>query len=381
MNNFDLGRMINKLVYKQPLINQQNMQGKATGSGFIQNQPQNIISNTTQNLSQNIQQNLLAQNTQSSANLQMNTLQSIDRANYAREIMQLPKNMNELVFIIQKGITQAQFNKMYPNQVAAQKNALSQQQAQILAQLQGLGTPNQVQTALQTQMVTQFQASIKNLPLSASGMINLGEIAQLIQVNGKEALTKLITSMTQATKQGIQDLSQLKEMAKLVNASIATAAQNEPTQTLKMLMLLYLPWLPLEEGVGFDLDIETSEDREESDSILTITISTVNYGVVVATLVLESSNSVHVSIECSKDFPQEELMLRIEGEEKNYSMNSVVTFADKEAKSEEKIAKAKINMSQTTEINPYMLLMAHTIIRHVIEIDSNMSIGITSHVD
>ena len=381
MNNFDLGRIINKLVYKQPLINQQNMQGKATGSGFIQNQPQNQISNTAQNITQNIQQNILAQNTQSSANLQMNTLQSIDRANYAREIMQLPKNMNELIFMIQKGLTQAQFNKMYPNQVAAQKNALSQQQAQILAQLQGLATPNQVQAALQSQMVSQFQASIKNLPLTANGMINLGEIAQLIQVNGKEALTKLITSMTQASKQGIQDLSQIKEMAKLVNASIATAAQNEPSQTLKMIMLLYLPWLPLEEGVGFDLDIETTDSGEESDSILTITISTVNYGVVVATLVLETSNSVHVSIECSKEFPQEELMLRIEGEEKNYSMNSVVTFADKEAKSEEKIAQAKINMSKTTEINPYMLLMAHTIIRHVIEIDSNMSIGVTSHVD
>ena len=381
MNNFDLGRIINKLVYKQPLINQQNMQGKATGSGFIQNQPQNQISNTAQNITQNIQQNILAQNTQSSANLQMNTLQSIDRANYAREIMQLPKNMNELIFMIQKGLTQAQFNKMYPNQVAAQKNALSQQQAQILAQLQGLATPNQVQAALQSQMASQFQASIKNLPLTANGMINLGEIAQLIQVNGKEALTKLITSMTQASKQGIQDLSQIKEMAKLVNASIATAAQNEPSQTLKMIMLLYLPWLPLEEGVGFDLDIETTDSGEESDSILTITISTVNYGVVVATLVLETSNSVHVSIECSKEFPQEELMLRIEGEEKNYSMNSVVTFADKEAKSEEKIAQAKINMSKTTEINPYMLLMAHTIIRHVIEIDSNMSIGVTSHVD
>ena len=121
MNNFDLGRMINRLIYKQPLINQQNMQGKATGSGFIQNQASTQFSNSTQNLTQNIQQNLLAQNTQSTANLQMNTLQSIDRANYAREIMQLPKNMNELVFIIQKGITQAQFNKMYPNQVAAQK--------------------------------------------------------------------------------------------------------------------------------------------------------------------------------------------------------------------------------------------------------------------
>ena len=381
MNNFDLGRMINRLIYKQPLINQQGLQGKPTNGAFLQNQIQNQLSNPTQNLSQNIQQNLLAQNTQSTANLQMNTLQSIDRANYAREIMQLPKNMNELVFIIQKGITQAQFNKMYPNQVAAQKNALSQQQAQILAQLQGLATPTQVQATLQTQMATQFQASIKNLPLSASGMINLGEISQLIQINGKEALTKLITSMTQATKQGIQDLTQIKEMAKLVNASVATAAQNEPTQTLKLLMLLYLPWLPLEEGVGFDLDIEASESGEESDSILTITISTVNYGVVVATLILETSNSVHVSIECAKEFPKEELMLRIEGEEKSYSMNSVVTFSDKEAKSEETVAKAKINMSQTTEINPYMLLMAHTLIRHVIEIDSNMSIGVTSHTD
>ena len=143
--------------------------------------------------------------------------------------------------------------------------------------------------------------------------------------------------------------------------------------------MLYLPWLPLEEGVGFDLDIETNNDTEESDSILTITISTVNYGVVSATLILETSNSVHVSIECSKEFPKEELMLRIQNEEKNYSMNSVVTFSEKEAKSEDKVA--KVNMSQTTEINPYMLLMAHTIIRHTIEIDSNKSIGVTSHTD
>ena len=75
MNNFDLGRMINRLIYKQPLINQQGLQGKPTNGAFLQNQIQNQLSNPTQNLSQNIQQNLLAQNTQSSANLQMNTLQ------------------------------------------------------------------------------------------------------------------------------------------------------------------------------------------------------------------------------------------------------------------------------------------------------------------
>ncbi|MBQ8168972.1 hypothetical protein IJZ97_06120, partial [bacterium] len=364
MNNFDLGRMMNRFInYRIPLNNQQNLVNKPVVETFVQN----------------VQQNVTSQTVQTSTNLQMNTLQSMDRAIYAREVMQLPKNMNELVFMIQKGLTQAQFNQMFSQQIAAQKNALSQQQAQILAQLQGLVSPNQVQTVIQSQMASQLQASIKNLTLSPNGMIDLVQISQMLQINGKEALTKLITSMTQASKQGIQDLSQIKEMAKLVNASVATAAQNDPAQTLKVLLMLYLPWLPLSDGVGFDLDIESSENSEESDSILTITISTVNFGVVVATLVLETSNSVHVSIDCSKEFPKEELLLRINGDEKQYSMNSVVTFSECEAKSEEKVAKAKINMSQTTEINPFMLLMAHTIIRHVIEIDNNMTIGVTSH--
>lgn len=367
MNNFDLGRMLTKFT---------NTQMFAARQAALNPKP-----SAEQSFSQNIQQNVAPQVAQNTANLQMNTLQSMDRAVYAREVMQFPKNLNEFIFMVQKGMTQAQFNQMFSQHIAAQKNALSQTQAQILAQLQGLTSPNQIQVMIQSQMASQLQAGIKNLSLSPNGMIDLAQISQMIQINGKEALTKLITSMTQASKQGITDLTQIKEMARLVNASIATAAQNEPAQTLKVLMLLYLPWLPLEDGVGFDLDIETSDESEDSDSILNITITTVNYGTVFATLVLETANSVQVSIECSKEFPKDELLMRIQGEEKNYSMNSVVTFSDREAKSEEKIAKAKINMSQTTEINPYMLLIAHTIIRHTIEIDNNKSIGVTSHFD
>lgn len=367
MNNFDLGRMLMKFTNTQMFVNRQTpVNSQAAAESFAQNVSQNVTAQTTSS---------------TAANLQMNTLQSMDMAVYAKEVMQLPKNLNEFIYMLQKGMTQLQFNQMFSQQIAAQKNALSQMQAQILAQLQGLTTPGQIQTIIQTQLATQLQSSIKNLALSPNGMIDLSQIAQMIQANGKEAVTKLITAMTAASKQGITDLSQIKEMARLINNSMAAAAQNDPAQTLKVLLLLYLPWLPLEEGVGFDLDIETSEDTEESDSILTITISTVNYGTVVATLVLETSNSVHVSIECSKEFPKDELLIRIQGDEKHYSMNSVITFSEKEAKAEEEIAKAKINMSQTTEINPFMLLMAHTVIRHTIEIDNNKSIGVTSHID
>lgn len=179
-------------------------------------------------------------------------------------------------------------------------------------------------------------------------------------------------------------MSQLKETAKLINASVAAASQNDSAQTMKLLMLLYLPWLPLQEGVGFDLDIENGGADEGADSILVITITTLNYGNVTATLVLESSNSVHVNIECVKEFPKDELIMRIESDEKHYSMESVVSFeTNSQTTVNEKQEKpqAKINMSNTNEINPYLLLMAHTIIRHVIEIDKNTSNGVFSHID
>lgn len=124
-------------------------------------------------------------------------------------------------------------------------------------------------------------------------------------------------AMTEASKSGVTDLSQMKDMAKLINASISIAAENNPQKTLKLLLMLYLPWLPLEDGVGFDLEVEQkSNAHEESDSILNITISTVNFGTVAATLILETSNSVQISIECSENFPKSELQLRIDKEKR-----------------------------------------------------------------
>ena len=340
-----------------------------------QKMPEQIVQNSAQNITQ-------SQTIHIEQHLQMNTLQSMDRAIYAKDLMQMPKNINEFIYMLQRGMTQAQFNQMFANQIAAQRNSLSQLQAQILAQLQGLAT-NTAKEAVNVQIANQLQTSLKNLDILSNGLINLSEISILLQKNGKEALTKLIMSMTEASKSGITDLTQMKEMAKLINASIAVASENNPQKTLKLLLMLYLPWLPLEDGVGFDLEVESkSSSADESDSILTVTITTVNYGQVVATLVLESSNSVQLSIKCSDKFPKTELQLRIDKDKKCYAVDAITNFeVDKDIKPVSKKAAANINMSQTNEINPYLLLMAHTIIKHVIDIDNNKSLGITSHTD
>lgn len=305
---------------------------------------------------------------------QMGNMGGTGQAAYVKDLMKLPQNMNELVFIYQKNISYTQFNQQFAARMNMQKNELSQTQAQILAQLQGLSISDAQNMLLQGHkaLLSQFQSSLRNLPLSAHGLINLSDMAALIQANGKDAIAKLITTMANSAKLGITDLSQLKESAKLINASIAAASKNDAAQTMKMLLLLYLPWLPLQEGTGFDLDIETKDKGDDSDSILIITITTINYDIVTATLILESSNSVHVNIECINDFPKDELILRVEGDEKHYSMQSVVSFETTKSKLKTNLQEkpeAKINMSNTNEINPYMLLMAHTIIRHVIEID------------
>lgn len=373
MADLNLGHLISKFVNYQAVNAQRQAASNKPAPGSFSPAPQPAAPASGASQS--------AVYTRQTANMA-----GIDQSVYVKEMMNLPKNLNELLYILQKNITLAQFNQQFARQITMQKNSLSQTQAQILAQLQGMSL-TEAQNMLLTgnkMALYQLQNSIRNLAISSNGLINLPEIASLIQANGKEAVAKLITAMANSAKLGITDLTQMKETAKLINASIAAASQNDSAQTMKLLMLLYLPWLPLQEGVGFDLEIEAGENSDGSDSILVITITTLNYGTVTATLILESSNSVHVNIECVKKFPKEELLMRIEGDEKHYSMESVVSFetsAQTTVNDTQEKPQAKINMSNTNEINPYLLLMSHTIIRHVIEIDKNSSKGVISHID
>lgn len=354
MTEINLGRMISKFVNYQALNSQKQAPSQSAQQKAFPQQATNSAPTAPASLPSAPQ-----------------TTGSIDQSVYVKDMMKLPKNMNELFYMLQRNMTLAQFNQKF----AAQTNRqMSQTQAQILAQLQGLSLTEAQNMILNGNkaILSQMQASLKNLTLSSTGMINLMDISAMIQANGKDAIAKLITTMANSAKLGINDLSQLKETAKLINASVAAAAQNDSAQTMKLLMLLYLPWLPLQEGVGFDLEIEKSTGSNESDSILIITITTLNYGNVKAILVLENSNSVHVNIECVKEFPKDELLLRIETDEKHYSMQSSVTFeTNSQTTVQQEKPQAKINMSNTNEINPYLLLMAHTIIRHVLEIDKD----------
>lgn len=359
MDNFSLTNFISKFGYK-------NIQTQKTQSANINNLAAESFS-STQKLGQTNSSSTV--NTAQASSPQMGSLGGSETSAYVKDLLKLPKNLNEFVYMVQRGFSQAEMNKLLAQHSAMQKNMMSPTQAQILAQLQGLST-EELQAALKNQLLNANASNnLKTLQILSNGMINLADLSAMLQANGKDAIAKLIITMANASKQGVVDLSQLKDTAKLINASIALASQENSVQTLKTLLLLYLPWLPLQEGTDFDIEIMQNPDNEENDSILVITINTINFGKVIATLILETSNSVHVNIECSDKFPKDELLLRIEEEKHHYSMQSVVSFQSVEAKSEV-IPRASVTMSSMSEINPYMLLMSHTIIRNTIIIDN-----------
>ena len=118
-----------------------------------------------------------------------------------------------------------------------------------------------------------------------------------------------VAAMASVSKPAISE--QLKDTLSAINACISLADAGTPAQTLKSLMLLYLPWLPLNEGVGFDLEIEaTPGENESNDSKLTVLIQTRHFGNVKGMFTLTTSNSVDALILCSDEFPKTTLQRR-----------------------------------------------------------------------
>ena len=323
MNQFNLNNFINKFInYSFQNLNKGTPQhNNPTNIGMpfysVQNElNQNIIHKKIHSDIFNVFNNSML------TSLKMNNLANIERGLYIKDLMNLPKDLEEILILIQNKTTNAEDITKLLN---------------------------------------------KNISLST--------LAELMQIGGKEALNKLVLVMSNAAKQGITDLSQIKDAIKLINASISVASQDNPSQTLKSFMLLYLPWLPLQEGVDFELEIESSESGgEDSETSITIMISTKNYGNIKVVLFLTEGNSINIIVNCSTKFPKEELMKRINQEGKSHSLNANMSFEQKDLKQEENTTiQAKVSMSNLTQVNPFLLLMANAVIRHTIDLDNNFN--------
>lgn len=298
--------------------------------------------------------------------LQMNNLVGLDRSIFIKNLLGLPQTLGQILMSVQN-----------PNRPfiggTLNLNAMNQELLQNKNALATLFDENiplnvTINNAIQAQNANSQQNA---MALFFSGMVSMTDISKLILQNGKQAVAALIISMASASKQGVSN-EQIQETLSIINSCIAMAESNNPAQTLKSLMMLYLPWLPLNEGVGFDLEI-TPEDGEtdSNDSKLTVLIQTKNFGNLKGVFTLTTSNSIDVYIICSESFPKKTLLLSMQEESNSHAMNTNIDIEEtKPQKEENEVQETKVNLSATNEMNPYLLLMAHSFIRNTILIDN-----------
>ena len=122
-----------------------------------------------------------------------------------------------------------------------------------------------------------------------------------------------------------------------------------------------------------DNDPPPEGENESNDSKLTVLIQTRNFGNVKGVFTLTTSNSVDIYILCTEDFPKKTLQKSLMEESSSHAMNTTIDIEAVEPKKKETFEEpeAKVNLSATNEMNPYLLLMAHAFIRNTIFIDSN----------
>ena len=303
-------------------------------------------------------------------NIQMNNIANADRSVFIKSILGLPPNLADVLLNAQNP------NKPFAGGTLGLGNinpSLLQNQ-NALADLFDDIAPQQQSLAQNPNLI--INMPVKNTPIQQdtvalffSGMVSLPDISKLILHNSKQAIAGLIIAMASASKRGIS----------IINSCVAMAESNNPAQTLKSLMMLYLPWLPLNDGVGFDLEITPDNtDGDPNDSKLTVLIQTKNFGNLKGVFTLTTSNSVDVLIICSEVFPKKLLQKSLMEESVSHAMNTNIDIEEVTTKKEElnEVHETKVNLSATNEMNPYLLLMAHAFIRHTILIDNQQSMNL-----
>ena len=301
--------------------------------------------------------------------LQMNQIAAMDRSIYIKNLLLLPQTLGAILLAVQDKNRPLNTNTLLLNDI--NQDLLKNQK--MIAQLFDDSTEiplNTVSQNIQTQIAPAQKDAVM---LFFSGMVHLPAISELIIKNSKQAVANLIIAMASASKNGMTS-DQIRETLSIINSCVALAESGNPNQTLKSLMLLYLPWLPLNEGVGFDMEIEAPDGENESnDSKLTVLIQTKNFGNVKGVFTLTTSNSVDIYIVCSDDFPKKTLEKSLRDESSSHAMSTTIDIEAVEPKKKETLEtqEAKVNLSATNEMNPYLLLMAHAFIRNTIFIDSN----------
>lgn len=317
MSDLSLGQFIKNVFDYSTGKPVQQQPGKVANENFqrAQNEAMKMVQQTAQNITQNFvqQQNILQ------TQMMLKELSNMERSWLMKNLFNFPENISQLL----------------------------------------------------ENFVTEGKAvSSKELLALMSKELDLSKLLVLLQTNGKSALEKITKMIATLNQSGIYNTQQLKEMSVLINACIP-ANDASQSQILKSFMIMYLPWLPLNESVGFNFGADSANEGEKSagEDTITIIITTKNYGMV-KILLYKETDGYNMDVNCREDFPKDRFNEAVKSDTSFVLENPPTYTTRTKSETEEEKNDTNITFSKSLKVSPQLLIIIHAIIRLVMEIDS-----------
>jgi len=299
---------------------------------------------------QGLNQNMQAQNMGQNFNNQMNLAQSNSPINYTLRPQNPLSNANQLMISTVEVEQRANYVKDLLN--------LPRDFQSLIEQIQGNSANTKAMKELSKLLI--------------GDKINLSALNALLANSSKEAVQKLMMTIMTVSKMGSNNVSQLKELMGLLSGASATA---DSAQIVKSILMLYLPWLPLsvrnELNLDFEIGIKNKTGGEEDGlETITIMIQTANFGNILATLTLNSGGDIDISIIADENFPEKEVLAKLKQENQKTNLQTTVSI-QKQKVSEYKNEKSQeIEVTNCESVSPKLILAAHSLIKIIIDVDS-----------
>lgn len=231
---------------------------------------------------------------------------------------------------------------------------------------------------LQAFMQQMTKANIADALMNSQ--MDLSKLTQFMQQNGKEALSKLFNMTANFSQSGVvARSSQMSEIIAVLNACTPNSDTSQ-AQVIKNMMLLYLPWLPLGEQ-NFSIEIGTKtqegEDGEVSEDSISILISTINFGNIKVLIFKADKSTINFNISAGDNFPKEKILSELKAEAKEYNVQTSMNFEKKEVLGKPanvKNTQTQVSVNTGRHINPFLILMAQSTVRIIIDADKKVSL-------
>jgi hypothetical protein len=265
---------------------------------------------------------------------------------------------------------------LLPNYIAQLSSTTTE-----LAELNQQQTVNMLKDLLQfpknfeqllSQLTTNPENTQQNTLLLLLSTVDLTKLSSLLQSNSKQASSNLYQILAQYNQLGVSIKDeQLGQISKLI--SFVSASSNSDVQSLKTLMLMYLPWLPLTDPNAFKLEIsgKNSEGGAMPDDSVTVLIATENYGNLQANIFKTNDDGIKIELISSETFPQNDFKVLMQQESKKYNININFELSIKEAfnKKQNEKRETQVCMNTSIGVNPFLLLISNSLIKNVHTID------------